>query len=202
MCPACESGAALLLQAVGAGALRQVHPSVACIVQPFRLLEPGLHVHLAFRRHPLAGPAWIIVTRWHLQKAGLCLPRHPVSLRILHLWPSLCWPFRRDCAGQLKAAAAPARSCVCFANNVLLTLEKQLCTFVLHALSGDAADAAETALDSWDQLRQLAVAALARMPAPLPGLQEPAQVEGVLCWARSLLYSPRQREADAGVPGG
>ena len=84
---------------------------------------------------------------------------------------------------------------------MLLTLENLLCTPVLHALRGHAADAAETALDSWDQLRQLAVAALARMPAPRPGLQEPAQVEGVLRWACSLLDSPRQREADAGVLG-
>lgn len=45
------------------------------------------------------------------------------------------------------------------------------------------------------------MAALARMPAPLPGLREPAQVEGVLRWACSLLDSPRQREADAGVLG-
>ena len=34
------------------------------------------------------------------------------------------------------------------------------------------------------------MAALARMPAPLPGLREPAQVEGVLRWACSLLDSP------------
>ena len=48
MCPTCESGG-LLLQAVGAGALRQVPPFLACIVQPSRLLEPGLHVHLGIQ---------------------------------------------------------------------------------------------------------------------------------------------------------
>ena len=37
------------------------------------------------------------------------------------------------------------------------------------------------------------------LPAPLPGLEGPAQVAELLRWARTLVSSPRVRESDAGV---
>ena len=54
-------------------------------------------------------------------------------------------------------------------------------------------------VDSWDKLRETATEALMALPAPLPGLEQPAQVAELLRWARTLVSSPRVRESDAGV---
>ncbi len=37
--------------------------------------------------------------------------------------------------------------------------------------------AADTAVDSWDRLREAAVAALELFPCPLPGLESPAALQ-------------------------
>ncbi len=55
-------------------------------------------------------------------------------------------------------------------------------------------------VDSWDKLRETATEALMALPAPLPGLEAPAQVAALLQWARKLVASPRVRESDAGAP--
>jgi hypothetical protein len=55
-------------------------------------------------------------------------------------------------------------------------------------------------VDSWDKLRETASEALMALPAPLPGLEAPAQVAALLQWARKLVASPRVRESDAGAP--
>ncbi len=54
-------------------------------------------------------------------------------------------------------------------------------------------------VDSWDKLRETATEALMALPAPLPGLEAPAQVAKLLRWARTLVSSPRVRESDAGL---
>lgn len=53
-------------------------------------------------------------------------------------------------------------------------------------------------MDSWDKVREQAVAALLQLPTPLPGLTTAACVEEQFHWAAGLLTSPRVREADAG----
>ena len=57
---------------------------------------------------------------------------------------------------------------------------------------------AGSVVDSWDRVREQAVAALMRLPAPLPGLAACEALKPQLHWACSLLCSPRVREADAG----
>ena len=37
------------------------------------------------------------------------------------------------------------------------------------------------------------------LPTPLPGLETPAALLPMVCWAYELLWSPRQRESDAGA---
>jgi hypothetical protein len=53
-------------------------------------------------------------------------------------------------------------------------------------------------VDSWDKLREVASQSLLALPAPLPGLGLPADVCGLVEWARKLVSSPRVRESDAG----
>jgi hypothetical protein len=49
------------------------------------------------------------------------------------------------------------------------------------------------------QYTQNASNALLAFPTPLPGLGEPATLTPLITWACGLLWSPRMREADAGV---
>eukprot|EP00983_Pelagomonas_calceolata_P099869 1158508-Pelagomonas_calceolata.AAC.2 len=46
---------------------------------------------------------------------------------------------------------------------------------------------------------QNASCALLAFPTPLPGLVDPASLLPLVTWAHGLLWSPRMREADAGV---
>jgi hypothetical protein len=48
------------------------------------------------------------------------------------------------------------------------------------------------------RLRQGASAALMKMPTPLPGLETQPDLMPLLSWSLDLLWSPRQRESDAG----
>jgi hypothetical protein len=41
--------------------------------------------------------------------------------------------------------------------------------------------------------------ALMKLPTPLPALSTPAELCPLLSWAAGLLWSPRQRESDAGA---
>ena len=66
-------------------------------------------------------------------------------------------------------------------------------TTLIFALVGAAA-----AVDSWDCLRDGAVACLMKLPSPLPGLGTPEALLPQLRWACQLLRSPRVRESDAG----
>jgi hypothetical protein len=54
-------------------------------------------------------------------------------------------------------------------------------------------------VDSWDKLRMAASSVLERLPSPLPGLQQPQQLQPLLSWALQLTLSPRVRESDAGA---
>jgi hypothetical protein len=54
-------------------------------------------------------------------------------------------------------------------------------------------------VDPWDKLRGGAEHVLGALRAPLPGLEAPAAVAGLLAAARRLLASPRVRESDAGA---
>ncbi|KAG1680341.1 hypothetical protein FOA52_015431 [Chlamydomonas sp. UWO 241] len=54
-------------------------------------------------------------------------------------------------------------------------------------------------VDSWDRLRMGAGSALMKLPTPLPALSTPAELCPLLTWAAGLLWSPRQRESDAGA---
>ena len=54
-------------------------------------------------------------------------------------------------------------------------------------------------MDPWDKLRGGAEHVLGALRAPLPGLEVPTAVAGLLAAARRLLASPRVRESDAGA---
>lgn len=53
-------------------------------------------------------------------------------------------------------------------------------------------------VDSWDRMREGAIACLLRLPTPLPGIGSPEALLPQLQWAARLLRSPRVRESDAG----
>jgi hypothetical protein len=40
-----------------------------------------------------------------------------------------------------------------------------------------------------------------KMPTPWPSLETPEVLRPLLVWSRELLWSPRQRESDAGEDG-
>lgn len=57
---------------------------------------------------------------------------------------------------------------------------------------------AGASVDSWDKMREGAIACLLRLPTPLPGLGTPDGLLPQLQWAARLLRSPRVRDSDAG----
>ena len=59
---------------------------------------------------------------------------------------------------------------------------------------------AGASVDSWDKMRERAIACLLRLPTPLPGLGTPDALLPQLQWAARLLRSPRVRDSDAGKP--
>jgi hypothetical protein len=54
-------------------------------------------------------------------------------------------------------------------------------------------------IDSWDKVRESAAEALLLLPAPLPGLDTPKQVQNLLQWGLRLLSNPKLKSADAGA---
>jgi Putative death-receptor fusion protein (DUF2428) len=54
-------------------------------------------------------------------------------------------------------------------------------------------------IDSWDKVRESAAEALLLLPAPLPGLNTPKQVQKLLQWGLQLLSSPKLKSCDAGA---
>ncbi len=54
-------------------------------------------------------------------------------------------------------------------------------------------------IDSWDKVRESAAEALLLLPAPLPGLDTPKQVQALLKWGLRLSSSPKLKNADAGA---
>ena len=53
-------------------------------------------------------------------------------------------------------------------------------------------------VECWDKLRETSISVLMSLETPLPGISDPAAVEGLVLWARKLAGSPRVRESDAG----
>ncbi len=53
-------------------------------------------------------------------------------------------------------------------------------------------------VDPWDRLRDASAEVLGALRAPLPGLDAPPAVAGLVAAGRRLLASPRVRESDAG----
>ncbi|BDA45482.1 probable thyroid adenoma-associated protein homolog [Coccomyxa sp. Obi] len=94
------------------------------------------------------------------------------------------------CPGFLGAKTVQA-SCSIFAD---VTIEQGTLSIV-----GLTLVLLGSVVDSWDKLRETATEALMALPAPLPGLEQAAQVADLLRWARTLVSSPRVRESDAGA---
>ena len=59
--------------------------------------------------------------------------------------------------------------------------------------------AAGCLIDGWTRLRDACVHALLWMPTPLPGYEDPQQMQSLVTHAAGLLKSPRVRESDAGA---
>lgn len=69
---------------------------------------------------------------------------------------------------------------------------------VIHIPKQHQSQHAGASVDSWDRMREGAIACLLRLPIPLPGLGSPEGLLPQLQWAARLLRSPRVRESDAG----